>query len=71
VRVAQAQRDRGQEGRGRDDALGVDGERVHRLQHAVLHRVIKLEIADHVIGAEGLEGQLAAGLFLDGGRTSP
>jgi len=67
VRVAQAQRV-GREERGRrDDALRVDGERVHRVEHAVLDRVVKLEVAHDVVRAERLEGQLAAGLLGDGG----
>jgi len=65
VRVAQAQRIRREEHRCRHPPRPVEGERVHRVQDAVLHRVEELEVADHVLGAERLESQLAAGLVGD------
>src|SRR3546814_1445248 len=65
VRIAQAHRIGTQEHRSRHAARPVQRERVHRVEHAVLHGVEKLEVADHVLRAEWLECQLAAGLLED------
>jgi len=61
VRVAQPQRVGTQEHRCRHTPGPIQRERVHRLQHAVFDRVEQLEVADHVLGAERLERQFAAG----------
>ena len=66
MRIAQAHEVGAQERAGRHLAGPVEGEGVHRLEHAVLHAVEQLEIADHLLCGKGLELQLAAGLFLDG-----
>jgi len=68
MRVAQTQRVAGQEhGRG-NDALSVDGERVHRVQNTVFHGIEKLKIADDIIGTERLEGQFATSFLFDRSR---
>src|SRR3546814_7154061 len=51
--------------RRRHAARPVQREGVHGIEHAVLHGIEKLEVADHVLRAERLESQLAAGLLDD------
>ena len=69
VGIAKAERIGAQEHRCRDTAGPVERERVHGLDHTVLDGVEQLEVADDVLGAEGLKGEFAAGLLDD--RAAP
>ena len=65
MRIAQAHQVGRQERRRRHLADPIDGEGIHRLEHAVLDAVEQFEIADDFLGGERLELEFAAGLFLD------
>ena len=65
MRVAGSQRVRAEEHRRRHAPGPIERERIHRLQDAVLDCVEKLEVTDHVLCTERLEGEFAAGLLHD------